>query len=395
MPSETFGFTGSEQTWTVPSGISKVKVNLLGGTSGYEAYGGGVEGYLSVAGGETLYIYVGEGREGFQETSGGWPNGGDGGVVEGSQYLNDVYAQGGGGSTDIRQSGNAWSDVVALAGGGGGEPDAGWQGKDMNYGDGSKGGADVGEDAENITSASGTAYGGDGGSQSIGGTASGPGGATDGSNWQGGDGGTDAWTQDSTDESNEMLAAGGGGGGGYYGGGGGGAVVDSSESNGAAAGGGGGSNYTAGLDTVTSNTRGANSNREHGQATITYVYEPDSLTAQAPDASSIDLSWNDPNNGNIDGFRIYRSTQAGVSTSDTQIADVSAGTTTYTDSGLQPGTEYHYIITAYQSGLESGASNEASAVTSLNITIDGDQVTGITIDGETVTGITIDGDTIF
>ncbi|MBX0325797.1 fibronectin type III domain-containing protein [Halomicroarcula sp. F13] len=126
MPTETFSYTGSEQTWTVPDGIQTVEIECYGGSSGtYDVDqpqggdGGYVRGELSVSPGETLYIYVGE-MGGSGDNSGGWPNGGSGAYAE---YENDPDTfgtnYGAGGSSDVRQGGSTTDDIAIIAGGGG------------------------------------------------------------------------------------------------------------------------------------------------------------------------------------------------------------------------------------------------------------------------------------
>ena len=82
----TFSYTGAVQTWTVPSGITSVTVDMSGAEGGaavsnpsvnYGGKGGRVQTTLSVTPGQLLYIYVGEKPSG---TGGGWNGGGNGGV---------------------------------------------------------------------------------------------------------------------------------------------------------------------------------------------------------------------------------------------------------------------------------------------------------------------------
>lgn len=240
--SQTFSFTGSEQTWTVPSGVDTVTVDVWGAQGsnagdGNGGHGGHVKGTLSTTPGETLYIYVG--GQG-SVPAGGWPNGGRGGEDS------SPWGGGGGGSSDIRQGGNAVSNQVVVGAGGGGAGDSDGNGPD---GDGADGGPDTGADAEDVTEFDGgTAEGGDGGTQSSGGSG-GAGNqfdaAEDGSRNSGGDGGEQSQA--------DGDGGGGGGGGGYYGGGGG---ATGGNTNAASAGGGGGSNYDDGLAAVTTNSRG-------------------------------------------------------------------------------------------------------------------------------------------
>jgi hypothetical protein len=47
------------------------------------------------------------------------------------------------------------------------------------------------------------------------------------------------------------------------------------------------------------------------------------------------------------------------------VADLAPDTTSYSDTGLLDGTEYHYIVTAYQSSGVESVGNEDSAITDL------------------------------
>ncbi|MCD2204404.1 fibronectin type III domain-containing protein [Halobacterium sp. KA-6] len=94
------------------------------------------------------------------------------------------------------------------------------------------------------------------------------------------------------------------------------------------------------------------------------------LTAAAPTNLTVSggyrettLSWDA--SANATGYRIYRSESSGSTLSDyTQIADISASTTSYTDTGLEDGERYYYRVTAYANS-ESDPSGEADAITDL------------------------------
>ena len=104
--SQTFNYTGAQQTFTVPSGVSTITIQTYGaqGTNGASpgGLGGYVSGDLTVSAGNTLYVYVG-GRAGFNGGASGHSNGGSGG-----------------GASDVRSGGTAYTDRVIVAGGGGG-----------------------------------------------------------------------------------------------------------------------------------------------------------------------------------------------------------------------------------------------------------------------------------
>ena len=238
--SQTFSYTGAQQTFTVPSGVSTITIKAWGAQGGSDdgsnrgdgGLGGYAIGNLSVTAGNTLYIYVGgEGvyssSHNSSGTSGGWNGGGRGGSGSGAS---------GGGASDVRSGGTALSNRVIVAGGGGGF-DA-WN-NDGGVGGGTTGG-----------SGGGSATVATGGTQSAGGTGGSRSGYT-GENGTLGDGG------DNSNYAGGTYTYGGGGGGGYYGGGGGQPWCA----------GGGGSSYLGGV-TSSSTTSGQRSG--NGQIIITW-----------------------------------------------------------------------------------------------------------------------------
>ena len=89
---------------------------------------------------------------------------------------------------------------------------------------------------------------------------------------------------------------------------------------------------------------------------------PTDLTATAVDTTRIDLSWNEYNNTES-GFRIERCTGAGC-INYTEIAAVSADTTSYSDTTLCSDTTYNYRVKAYKtSEWETDYSNSSNAAT--------------------------------
>lgn len=222
---QTFEYTGSEQTFEVPSGVHDLRVRLVGGSGGESGGIGGrsaeVVDSLKVIPGQTLYLEVGGNGQTAAEGGGGGFNGGAAG---------GNGAGGGGGASDIRLSprseGLAVDTRLVLAAGGGG-----------GAGDGEEAGG-AGGDAESggETSTGGNVGGGPGtsggaGSGGIGCSQAG----TSGELGAGGEGGAGFSTN-----------SGGGGGGGLYGGGGGGGGCGSGGG-----GGGGGSSLVQGLGLVT------------------------------------------------------------------------------------------------------------------------------------------------
>ena len=86
---------------------------------------------------------------------------------------------------------------------------------------------------------------------------------------------------------------------------------------------------------------------------------PGNLTANATAPNAIALSWNaSTDNVGVVGYQVYRDGGA------TSVANVSGTTTSYTDTGLQPGTAHSYTVRATDAGGNlSPHSNSANATT--------------------------------
>jgi glycine rich protein len=249
---QTFFYTGGEQTFDVPGGVTTVHVVAIGGHGGAatDAVGGlagEVIGDVSVTPGQTLYIEVGGRGEDIGEGGEGGFNGGGNG------------AGGGGGASDIRTlplaSGLASDTRLIVAAGGGGGGGSGPSGAGGNGGNaGEQGGSSEGYEGGGAGEAS------EGGAGAFGCEPSGEGG--DGIRGEGGDGGDSAVESD----------PGGGGGSGYFGGGGGGGacVVGSS-------GGGGGSSLVP-----PEGTAGLASALAAPKIEITYTPVPPSISITSP-----------------------------------------------------------------------------------------------------------------
>ncbi|MBX3223373.1 MAG: hypothetical protein KF795_22870 [Labilithrix sp.] len=245
-----FSHTGARQTFRVPSGITRLTVEAIGGAGGslgimsFGGAGGIVKASLVVSPGENLTISVGGGGEQSGNIcygSGGWNGGGDSGRGNGRSGC------GGGGGSDVRRGGTGIGQRVLVAGGGGG------------------GGAQSG-------------IGGAGGGAS-GGRGEGPGGIVAGGGGTQASGGypnyaTQACQAPCTttvspefgiagvggDGASTTLGGGGGAGGGYYGGAGG---QDISS------GGGGGSGWAISTATNVTSVRGTGQGRgEHGRIVV-------------------------------------------------------------------------------------------------------------------------------
>ena len=252
-----YSYTGSAQTYSVPSGVTQIGVEAYGAQGGSnlingDAATGGMGGFefaiVPVTAGQSLEIDVG-GVGGSSTHTGAAPGGayGGGGSGAGTGTGSITSAAGGGGSA-VKLS----TTVLLSAGGGGGaggsgnfcgglcEPPPSSQIDTLGGAGGAGGGPSgaAGVAGGSISNSHGTVAGGSGGSggtSSAGGTSSCSGRAgASGSGGTGGCGNTDA-------------GAGGGGGGGYYGGGSGGGGGDQFVGLGGSAsaggGGGGGSSF--------------------------------------------------------------------------------------------------------------------------------------------------------
>ncbi|SCX73162.1 hypothetical protein [Variovorax sp. EL159] len=255
-------YSGGNQTFTVPTGVSAVFIKAWGAggggpnTSYYTAQRGGggggfASGTLTVTAGSSLGIRVGQGGR-VNDT--GNPYGGGGAGGNGASISRGAS---GGGLSGVFTSTTSFTQGTArlIAGAGGGSS----PGADVGTPSGAGGGGLVG-------GSDGTTASGKGGTQSAGGAA-GSGGscnvasATAGSALQGGRG---ASTNQNQNE------GGGGGGAGYYGGGGG--ICQGTDPNGM---GGGGSSYLAsalsgagtesGSNSPADNTGGAAANTDDPQ----------------------------------------------------------------------------------------------------------------------------------
>jgi hypothetical protein len=230
--SETFDYTGAEQTFVVPAGVTSIGAVAIAGHGGNGdlltdgGLGARVSGDLSVTPGETLYVEVGGNGVSYRCTHGFFPpgecpggfNGGGGG------------GGGGGGASDVRlaprEDGLEPDTRVIVAGGGGGAglsaPDPSCT-EDIAIGGSGGDAGQAGGSGECFTSP-----GGSPGSSFEGGAGGGGGGC----------GELEAGALGTGGSSDCIYHPGGGGGGGYYGGGAGGG---SGEHGPASGGGGGGS----------------------------------------------------------------------------------------------------------------------------------------------------------
>ena len=166
--SQAFSYTGANQTFTVPPGVTSLTVKLWGAGGAGAGLGGGsgafVTGALTVTPGETLTLIVGGG--GVYSDSGGL--GGFGGGGYGT-------LSGGGGRSAIRNSSNV--ELVTAGAGGGGRAGFGGGGGLSTGGNGSSDGSGFGG-TQSAGGAGGNYFGlhfGGAGSAFQGGNGSGPG----------------------------------------------------------------------------------------------------------------------------------------------------------------------------------------------------------------------------
>ena len=255
MSPQTFSYTGSAQTWTVPAGVTSVTIDMAAGQgfdtaflgAGTAGKGGRVQCVLPANAGDTWQINVGGGNRitPFNGTSNGGGANGKGGSGGGP----------GGGATDIRIGGTALANRKVTAGAGGGDSSSGFGGG--LSGRGGDGGDTTGATAPTADPGGGNnqALGGGGGTQSAGGAG---GHVTPGFGTSGGAGSLGVGGPGATD-----YTGAGGGGAGYYGGGGGGDATG-----GGCSGGGGGSSYTDAGATSVVHTQGYRSG--DGYVTLTW-----------------------------------------------------------------------------------------------------------------------------
>jgi hypothetical protein len=276
----TYTFTGSEQTFQVPAGVTTLDITAIGaaGASGGALYesqpgaggkGGQAEALITVTPGSTFYVEVGgtpttDPARCFSVVTnppllcvGGWNGGGSATYTAGG--LPNAAGGGGGGASDVRTislalPGSLDSRLIVAGGGGGGGSSCNMS--SCSGGDGGDAGS-AGQNGGNLPSQLG-GTGGGAGTYSAGGSGGIQGGMA-GSLGQGGNGG--AWF----DGSNPPFGMGAGGGGGYYGGGGGG-VPQTAQFSGPGGGGGGSSFVPEGGSTGVST--------EPAQVVINYILPP-------------------------------------------------------------------------------------------------------------------------
>ncbi len=245
-PVSTFSYTGTAASYTVPAGVTLLKITATGGggASGYDGMGPGANGgagavvttYQRVSPGDVLTVRVGGGGQVF----------GAGGAATSVTGGSVVIVAGGGGAGGISDVGGSGSAGGTVAGGDGSSSGKGGLGGNSD-GVGT-GGSGAGPDSS--CGGDSAAAGSGGAGASDGGTASGPSSGGGGGGYGGGAGGASGTAQaggTSASFARQTARAGGGGagfgggGGGYFSGGGGyggggGSVNCSSQGSGGAGG---------------------------------------------------------------------------------------------------------------------------------------------------------------
>ncbi|HEY4281234.1 MAG TPA: Ig-like domain-containing protein [Conexibacter sp.] len=239
-------FTGGEQSWTAPPGVTEAAFDLSGAQGGSnELSGGGLgaraQATIAVTPGDVYEILVGGvGTQAFScvgPGAGGYNGGGAAGTTCDPSWLYRPQGMGGGGASDVRHGSSALADRVIVAAGGGGAAmylgGAGGAGGAPDGLDGSVGDDDAyGRGATQLAGGAGAVVNAPGGAS-----------GADGALGVGGAGGP------------TITDGGGGGGGGLYGGGGGGSFPCVGGCGGDGGGGGGssygppGTTFTAGVQT--------------------------------------------------------------------------------------------------------------------------------------------------
>ncbi|MGW1783807.1 pectinesterase family protein [Streptomyces sp. NPDC002143] len=88
---------------------------------------------------------------------------------------------------------------------------------------------------------------------------------------------------------------------------------------------------------------------------------PTDVTATV-DGTDVDLSWTAPADGDVVGYRVYRSTSSGVTATAGELIASDVTSTSYGDTSAAFGTTYHYAVVAVDAaGQASPLSGEADA----------------------------------
>jgi len=342
-PPQTFGYTGSQVSVTVPQGVNVARLDVVGAHGGPanqfagspKPGGDGAEitGQIAVTAGQVFTVRVG-GAGGAGQTvppsqgpAGGWGATGTGG----SGGNSGAFTGGGGGGASGIYNGSGTSDPIAIAGGGGGAGGAGFV---VNGGEGGSGGPTPGSGQNGTNPAGGP--GGPGGAE-----AGGPGGPGGNANvvLQGGGGG--------------------GGGGGVHGGDGGG--FGTIGGGGGGGGGAGSSSDSSGLQD--SGVGPANTPLANGYITITWMYIPFTCQNQtvnvAQDSPGVAVQLSCPGPGAPSAFQILSLPAHGYLDN----RDLAKGTFTYVPVAGYTGTDSIAFDAVTGDGYTSNTATVTFAVT--------------------------------
>ncbi|MEI6688420.1 MAG: cadherin-like beta sandwich domain-containing protein [Thermoleophilia bacterium] len=348
-PAQTITTVGAG-SYTVPSGVSVLRVEAFGASGGFS--GGGVSGskgatvtaYLAVSAGNVLaYNVGGAGRSAINSQTGG--AGGDNGGAAGGNGTT-AGGGGGGGATDVKIGG-----VFAVVAGGGG----GYSGSNIA---GGQGGVPIGS--------GGSGVGGGGATQSMGGSAGGTG--TAGQNAGG------ASIKSGGAGAGGSAYGGGGGGGGLASGGGGGSGVG----NFSGGGGGGGSSLgpavsgdpfwagtatTYGVDAAGTGNYGPDSGTWNGKLVITPMPKQPTQVDVSPSYSTLTTTITPATDGGTAGsYKVYAYPSGGGPSAGTCLIDAADSPLTCRVQNLTNGTAYDVKVEVYTGPLAAGRGSTTGIV---------------------------------
>lgn len=310
----TISYTGSSQSWTVPTNVTSISITLTGAAGGVGGSDGGnsggaggsggrVTGNLSVTAGENLTFYVGGA-------------GGNGSSSVTSTGAGTAGASGGGNPGG--RGGNAGSSGSSGAGGGGGGAVAVARGATiLAVAGGAGGGGGAGNTSPNQAGLAGQT-GSFTGSSGTGGAGTDRGSGNDG-------------------------GGGGGGGGGYSWGGAGGSLRTTGNTDSGGNGGNAGQNYTNGLTGASASYISVSGN---GSVQLVYTALPSAPTISGTSTDTqVTLTWVAPSSGPAITDYIVQYRLVGAS-SWTTFSDGTSATPGATVTGLNHSTSYEFQVAA-------------------------------------------------
>ncbi|MCF7875439.1 fibronectin type III domain-containing protein [Candidatus Bipolaricaulota bacterium] len=122
----------------------------------------------------------------------------------------------------------------------------------------------------------------------------------------------------------------------------------------------GGKNYNYQIASFNNSGESRLSSTQSVTTSIRASETPGALSSRILSPSKIRLTWED-NSDNEAGFRIYRN--------GSEIATVSANTTSFTDTGLASNTEYTYRVSSYNDGKESPLTDGLTVSTPVQVSV--------------------------